>query len=226
MLRPDARSWRRRLALTSLATRPLGGRPSMSSDDYVRVLVRCKRAVAQTAAAGRARTLRFPAGLPLGATRCGLSWAFSWMRHRERAPASADSPIPQNRQKGAAWKTRKPTHGRSTLSRGSRHPAWSSGSAPIAGISSPPPPASPKRCCSARIALLRAPERCCTTMAEPPNPSGGPVSGTVQRRRVSVYRSNGRRHSSEAGFALDKHVSRSRGFDRIFDLIEGDAPLD
>ena len=56
------------------------------------------------------------------------------------------------------------------LSLGSRHPAWSSGSVPIAGISSPPPPSRPRPRCSAPIALLRAPGRCCTTMAEPPHP--------------------------------------------------------
>src|SRR4051812_7614270 len=42
----------------------------------------------------------FLAGLPLGATRCGLSWAFSWMRHREQASASADRPEPTGTVKG------------------------------------------------------------------------------------------------------------------------------
>ena len=49
---------------------------------------------------------------------------------------------------------------------GSRCPAWSSGSAPNVSTSSLPPAIEPKGC-PAPIALLRAPGRCCITMAGP-----------------------------------------------------------
>jgi hypothetical protein len=69
---------------------------------------------------------RFPAGvagLPLARRDAACHEALSWMGHRQ-APASAP-------RAGDAQQDGKPTHGRSTLSLGSRHPAWSSGSVPL-----------------------------------------------------------------------------------------------